>query len=299
MIYVHGVGPQDPPDVLRARLDRIVFGGSTDSTRLAYYAHVLHGERRVSALGRLRAAAPHRRPAEPALPDTGSPSEPDEIEALLAEASASDDDEATLMRRVRARLQRHEDATTADRPGWLEREAFRVLTSTLLPDVGEYFFGGHAEAMRQPLRVLLRETTGPVVIVSHSLGTVITYQVLHEPEFAGIVVPHWITVGSPLGIDEIRWLSTGGARPAPVPASVARWTNAADPLDPIALDATLADEYGPADIIDEIRVSIRARNHHSMAAYLAHEQVRDLVRASCGLVDDTGRARQAGARGQG
>jgi hypothetical protein len=98
-----------------------------------------------------------------------------------------------------------------------------------------------------------------------------------------VVVPHWITVGSPLGIDEIRWLSTGGVRPAPVPASVARWTNAADPLDPIALDATLADEYGPAGVIDEFRVSIRSRMHHAMAAYLANERVGDLVRASSGL----------------
>jgi hypothetical protein len=68
-----------------------------------------------------------------------------------------------------------------------------------------------------------------------------------------------------------------------VPSQVRRWTNAADPLDPIALDATLADEYGPADVIEEFRVSIASRMHHAMAAYLAHERVREVVRSASGL----------------
>ena len=282
MIYVHGIGRQDPPDILHARLDRILFGEAVPETRLAYYADVLHGERPPTALGRLRAAAPHRRAttatveafgeaegAAPAGPADGLPDE--------TAGGGTVDGETSTMRRIRDRLQRHEDATNADRPGWLEREAFKLIGARLLPDVGAYFFGGHMEAMREPLRIALRETTGPVVIVSHSLGTVLAYHVLHEPEFADVVVPHWITIGSPLGIDEIRWLTSGVVRPAPIPPSVARWTNIADPLDPVALDATLADEYGPADLIEEFRVSIRSRMHHSMAAYLAHDRVRALV----------------------
>jgi hypothetical protein len=267
LVYVHGSGHQDPPEVLHERLDRVVFGGPNTTSRLAYYANVLHGEPHPSAFARLRAAAPARRPSP-------SPFLTQE-QTVALRVLAGDEESRGRITALRERWQRHEDATTTDRPGWLEREAFRVLLGTLLPDVGRYFFGGHAEAMREPLREVLRSAEPPISLVSHSLGTIISYHVLGEPEFAGLEVAHWLTLGSPLAIDEVRWLATKGlARPAPAPSNVLRWTNVADPLDPVALDGTVADEYGPADRIEELRVSIRCRMHHAMKAYLAHDQVR-------------------------
>lgn len=273
LVYVHGIGHQEPAAELHARLDRIVFGGPSPETRLAYYADVLHPEHPAVLLGRFRRA----RRGDSTLPELEAAMQPD-LPAIQA------DERWSRMLAFRRRLQRHEDATTSDRPRWLEREAFRVLLGTLLPDVGAYFFGGHGEAMREPLRRILREglarPTKRLSIVSHSLGTVISYNVLHEPEFAALTVDHWLTLGSPLGIDEIRWLATGGsAHPAPVPATVRRWTNVADPLDPVALDATLRDEYGPAERIEELSVSIRCRMHHAMRAYVSEEPVRTMIEA--------------------
>jgi len=302
LVYVHGIGRQDPADLLHARLDRIVFGGPRSDTRLAYYADVLHADRPPGALARLRSAhrvgrseGSTRGGLEPATPDgrdefdegpetaaSDEPDELDELESTLGGGDAEDEESRGRLRAFRERLQRHEDATTSDRPTWLEREAFRLLVGTLLPDVGAYFFGGHAEAMREPLRRILREpevrAARPLAIVSHSLGTVVSYHVLSEPEFADIRVDHWLTLGSPLGIDEIRWLATRGeGHPAPMPPGVLRWTNIADPLDPVALDGTLHDEYGPAERIAELHLSIDSRMHHAMRAYLAHERVRALV----------------------
>ena len=276
IVYIHGIGRQDPPDVLHARLDRILFGGPNPDTRLAYYADVLHHDRPPTALSRLKAAArwkddPEAEAAEALLID----------EELQAPATPVDEETGARMLALRARLQRHLDASESDRPHWLERQAFRVLASTLVPDVGSYFFGGHGEAMREPLRRILREANGPVTLISHSLGTVISYHVLLELEFAGLQVEDWLTLGSPLGLDEIRWLATtGGPRPAPVPPTVARWLNFADPLDPVALDGTLRDEYGPAGLIEEFQVAIQCRSHHAMKAYVANDVVREAILAA-------------------
>jgi hypothetical protein len=290
LVYVHGSGHQDPPDVLRERLDRILFGEARETSRLAYYAHVLHADKPQTILGRLRAAAPHRRAerelaeavtnARTSVAETvaAAVAHPTTVELDALEDLAPDDHARSRIRALRARIQRHEDRAISDRPHWLEREAFRVLLATLLPDVGAYFFGGRSEEMREPLRAVLRTVDGPITLVTHSLGTVISYHVLQEPEFATIDVEHWITLGSPLGIDEVRWLATRGlAHPAPVPATVRRWTNIADPLDPVALDGTLRDEFGPAERIADLQVSILCRSHHAMKAYLATDHVRATV----------------------
>jgi hypothetical protein len=281
LVYVHGSGQQDPPDVLHERLDRSLFGEPNPATRLAYYADVLHGAEHPGVLSRLRDAAPKRprealRQAAVDVAVAAARPTPDELDAL--EDLAPDEPARSRIRALRARIQRHEDRAVSDRPNWLEREAFRVLLATLLPDVGAYFFGGRGEEMREPLRRILRDSHEPITLVSHSLGTVIAYHVLQEPALAELDVVDWITLGSPLGIDEVRWLATRGlAHPAPVPATVRRWTNIADPLDPVALDGTPADEFGPADRIADLQVSILCRSHHAMKAYLATDHVRAVV----------------------
>jgi len=284
LVYVHGIGRQDPADVLHARLDRIVFGGPRPDTRLAYYADVLHHGRPPSALTRFRTAHRlHRSGSTDGAPaEASTPEGLDELEATLGGGEAEADETRGRLRAFRERLQRYEDSTTGDRPRWLEREGFRLLFRTLVPDVGAYFFSGHGEAMREPLRRILRDpavgAARPLAIVSHSLGTVVSYHVLSEPEFTNLRVDHWLTLGSPLGVDEIRWLATDGeANPAPMPPGVLRWTNIADPLDPVALDSTLRDEYGPAERIAELQLTIASRMHHALRAYLAHERVRALV----------------------
>ena len=57
--------------------------------------------------------------------------------------------------------------------------------------------------MRAPLRALLRAERGEVVLVAHSLGTVVAYDVLHELG-AAARVRRFVTLGSPLGIEEVQ-----------------------------------------------------------------------------------------------
>ena len=217
-IYVHGAGPQDAPEIVRARLDRMLYGATTDSTRLAYHADVLHpgpargvlAEFRLDRAARLvradgdRAAAVEH-PAVAALP--GSSAGGTARASDLATGGL-----ASSLELLAARLHRYHVMLPHARPGWVERTAFRLISASLLHDVGAYFYGDRADEMREPLRRILRDVHQPTLLIAHSLGSIIAYDVLREREFAGAEVAHWLTLGSPLAVDEVRWLLT--TRPA-------------------------------------------------------------------------------------
>jgi hypothetical protein len=91
----------------------------------------------------------------------------------------------------------------------------------------------------------LFEDDEPMIVVSHSLGTIVAYSLLRE--FARNNRPRQspllVTLGSPLGIDSVR---KGFAKPRIRPANVLRWVNGADPEDFVALRAELTnDTFGP------------------------------------------------------
>src|SRR5258705_9866061 len=84
---------------------------------------------------------------------------------------------------------------------WLTRNVTRMF----LRDVGDLFVDkDKGERMRESLRERLRAGGGPFVVIAHSQGSMIAYCVLMEPEFASLDVPLFVTIGSPLGIDEVQ-----------------------------------------------------------------------------------------------
>ncbi len=100
-------------------------------------------------------------------------------------------------------------------------------------------------AVRQRLATELeaaRATRRPVVLIAHSMGSIIAYDVLRrQPDTA---IAHFITIGSPLGLADVKRPSAGEFGPPEVPAGVAHWTNLADPHDPVAaLDVRLRSDY--------------------------------------------------------
>jgi hypothetical protein len=115
------------------------------------------------------------------------------------------------------------------------------------------------------------------VVIAHSLGTVIAYDVLSEPGFAGRTVPLLVTLGSPLGYTEIQDVIT---KPLRLPAPVQLWANFADPLDVVALDTSLADEFQGAPRIIDARVDNPSPNNHAACGYLAASRVRSTVTAA-------------------
>ncbi|MBB1151734.1 MULTISPECIES: serine peptidase [Amycolatopsis] len=95
--------------------------------------------------------------------------------------------------------------------------------------------GGARDAVQERLRAALQRHQ-PEVVLAHSLGTVATYEILHES--AGPSVPLWITLGSPLAFPKAVFERL---TPAPRegrgtrPHRVGRWANLADPGDLVAV----------------------------------------------------------------
>jgi hypothetical protein len=126
----------------------------------------------------------------------------------------------------------------------LRKAAFRALVKVTFKDVYAYFFDGFGERMRAVTHAALRDITGPVVVLGHSLGSIIAYDVLRDPASRALDVPLFLTVGSPLAVTEVQDLVV---RPLEVPSAVAAWRNASDARDVVALDHTIRPEYSPAD----------------------------------------------------
>jgi len=138
--------------------------------------------------------------------------------------------------------------------------------------------------MRAPVRQALLKNPTPNVIVAHSLGTIILYDVLSEAALAGLKVNLLVTVGSPLGIGNVQnRLRDRAGRPNPVPKTLTAWSNFADRFDPVALEATLRDEFEPPkNFAKDEEVNNPARNNHDLTGYLSIPLVRTAILAAVG-----------------
>ena len=115
------------------------------------------------------------------------------------------------------------------------------------------------------------------VVVAHSLGTVVAYNLLRrEGHLRGWKVPLLMTVGSPLAISEIR-KTLRAFQPTQCPECVAEWFNARDAVDVVAL-YPLDPPHFPVDPpIPEIQnksdVKNSTPNHHGIVGYLDDQEV--------------------------
>jgi hypothetical protein len=117
------------------------------------------------------------------------------------------------------------------------------------------------------------EVTRPHVVVSHSMGTVIAYDCLKRVGGCS-PVDGVITLGSPLGLDEIQdKLQPGWTRDDGFPHErvAGGWANVYDRLDPVCgFDPELANDYrrGGASVVEDLAVQNDGAWRHSMAKYL-------------------------------
>lgn len=142
------------------------------------------------------------------------------------------------------------------------------------------------------LRADLQDTLLPlegneIMLIAHSMGTIIAYDVLRDigQDHPTFKVAHFVTIGSPLGLPHVKGKiieqrSYDGEEHQRVrtPSVVKdRWVNYADRRDPVALDTHLRDDYGPN--ASDIRVEddlvangyeglTGKANHHKSYGYL-------------------------------
>lgn len=146
--------------------------------------------------------------------------------------------------------------------GGISAQAIRLL----LRDVYVYITrSGVRDAVDEIVRRAIDEE--PTVIVAHSLGTVVAYNVLRSDPRA-LSVPLLITVGSPLGINAVR------RQLVPLKAAkVGYWLNVYDKRDIVALNP-LETHFNvkPTVVKDEIVQNV-TDNHHGISGYLNNEIV--------------------------
>jgi hypothetical protein len=175
-------------------------------------------------------------------------------------------------------------------PPWLKRRLMRVF----LRDVHHYLFDatfsprpGETFRVRRDVRAravaalsAASERPRPHVVVGHSLGSVIAYDVLTGATDSP-PVDALITVGSPLGLDEVQsgltppWTRCDGWPQQRLADGT--WANIGDPLDPVC---GFDREIG-GDFLRDGEVSVRdvgVINHgswrHSIGKYLGQPALR-------------------------
>jgi hypothetical protein len=127
----------------------------------------------------------------------------------------------------------------------------------------------------------LSETADKLVLVAHSLGSIIAYDVLRNRSDCP-PVDRLITMGSPLGISEVQdKLFAPENDEVDFPSErVGEWVNIYDPLDPICgLDPKLANEYlkNGNEVVKDVREDNWGEWRHTVTHYLCGKKMRDAL----------------------
>jgi hypothetical protein len=177
----------------------------------------------------------------------------------------------------------------------------KLFLKNFLRDVHHYLFNvesrprpGERYKVRDEIRSRFVEAirAGPQddvhIVVSHSMGTVIAYDCLKNvgecPRVDAL-----ITIGSPLGLDEVQdKLHPGYSRDHGYPdfRSSTPWVNVYDRLDPVCgFDPTLANDYRQAgrDVVDDVQVVNPGAWRHSIVKYMAQAELRTRLSTCLGL----------------
>lgn len=139
------------------------------------------------------------------------------------------------------------------------------IISAHLRDVAVYLTHARAEVLDAVRRAV--PAAGSLVLVTHSLGTVVGRELLDDPGIRSRT-RMWITVGSPLGLEAVQrnMRPPGALHPGP-PVD---WISAYDVRDIVALGHPLRPMYG--DPLRDIRVENGDRPH-AIERYLGHPEV--------------------------
>ena len=109
------------------------------------------------------------------------------------------------------------------------------------------------------------------VVVSHSLGTVVAYNVLrNEGQARNWKIPLHVTLGSPLAVDAIKQKMS----PIKHPSCVDHWFNAMDERDVVALYPLNRDNFPVTPAIEnKTNVDNQTPNRHGIVGYLNDAEV--------------------------
>ncbi|MFC7382439.1 trypsin-like peptidase domain-containing protein [Sphaerisporangium rhizosphaerae] len=144
----------------------------------------------------------------------------------------------------------------------------RLAIAAIFADVAAYLDDRQVRDMVLDCVLRTMPRSGRVVLVGHSLGTVVAVDLLTRLDpMADVEL--LVTVGSPLGMDGVNHrLLVGGSRRLD---RVARWFNAWCPTDPVTIGCPLGDDWHGEPV--ETSVANPAERAHDIEEYLTHPEV--------------------------
>jgi hypothetical protein len=305
VVFVHGLDNQPEPGHLHAlwcrklaQDDGLDLARNAVGTAMCYWADVLYGAPDTN-LAAYESA-------------TGAIETLDSAPALPLDLTAPSAAEAERMRRLAARLGVDPAASAGEPPSAAEIAAVRHervpvppwlrkrLMARLARDAHDYFFNvesrpraGASWRVRDELRArfvaALRGGVArrPLIVVAHSMGAIIAYDCLmHVPDCP--TLDGLMTIGSPLGVEEVRAFFSDWTRDDGFPAAklAGPWVNVFDPLDPIAaLDPYLATDYyrGGRPVVEDLREDGWGTWRHGIGKYLQGPRLRERLAALVGV----------------
>jgi hypothetical protein len=290
LVYVHGSGPQGyaASETLKFWYDRALFGADGPSVAPIWWP-VFWGEQDAAAEADLEAVI--QRLARDPLPPTEAATEllaairrarpPRERTGAMAELSPTEIDAQAIAHL--ADLFESSDTGVAEMP----EPIFRLLAGWAGKDVVPYLYDGWAHAMREPVKAELRRLGAdrPIIVLAHSLGSVLAYDVVTDAHFKGYDVRLFITAGSPLGIVNVRDKVRDRAGPGDFPSRTKAWRNFYDPRDLVGkFGETLKHKYLPLPpLTEKLDVSNERDGHHDLVGYLVDPDLRFAAKAALGL----------------
>ena len=173
-----------------------------------------------------------------------------------------------------------------------------------LRDLRRYVRNGNAigdhtrEMLKMPLRAAA-ESGRPILLIAHSMGSVIAYDAMWEMSHDGrdeIEVSLLLTTGSPLGQNYLQRRIFGNDRSGEerYPTNISRWINLAAAGDMTAIDPVLKNDFGEMvdlQLVEDIE-DIESFNHYRLNGELnVHAEYGYLVnKVTAGIVADWWRA---------
>ena len=276
MIFVHGRGQefQDPAAVVRSWQAGLAAGlikaGMAPLADVPvvfpYYGNLLYQitaqvARDPIELEAMPAGPDEAGPFHPYLPEDAGRLERELLAdmATAAGPAAGEEQEAFGLDRVLSW------GAARDTLTWIARHTRvdQAIITDYLRDVAVYLTRGRSQVLDLVREAIPAEV--PVVLVSHSLGTVVARDLLGDAELRDRTML-WITAGSPLGLDAVeKNLRTQGARNPGV-----SWVSAYDVHDIVALGHPLLPSWGPPLV--DVKVD-NGDSPHSIERYLSHPEV--------------------------
>ncbi|HEX5764601.1 MAG TPA: hypothetical protein VFY27_03480, partial [Woeseiaceae bacterium] len=194
IIYVHGIGNKPQPHVLKCQWDNALFGFDLgERSRLAYWVNrAWYPEPSSGTCATGDLVTPQELDGPPSLGARALTAE-EPMEDFVAELNGDKAARRTLLAIARKldreptvttekSLHAHEvDAKVSPFPKPVRRWLTRRLTGALLRDVNDLFYvEERREIMRNSLKERILAGGGPFVIIGHSQGSMIAYDVLSE-----------------------------------------------------------------------------------------------------------------------